>query len=267
MDNQNLDIVLNNWSAADYAKGNYILSEISKLFLKRIPIHVHDFLLDAGCGDGSFTTTIAHRVPYGRVLGLDRSKNMIDYANKHYKNEHTAFAIADIQEPIIYGPFDNILSFWCLHWTNLEKSLLNLYHVLRPKGKIYAVFSSGQQSTLFDVLNSLQFQNQYPDIAQNIIQAKARRENFAIQCRKILENLPFKNISFTVESSQVELPSIKIFENFIHGAPLFKDLPAEIYQDIVSRMTQFFSEYCKERHGNKLVFENMPYFLTITKEE
>lgn len=266
MDNNSLLAILNNWSATHYAKGNYILKEISNRFLQKIPVHSSHYLLDAGCGDGSFTAIIANLVPNGGVLGLDRSKAMIDYANKHYKNDHLHFDIGDIQESIIYGPFDNILSFWCLHWTNLEKSLSNLYQVLKPGGKIYAIFSSGKQSTLFEVLNSLQYQNEYPDIAQNVVQSKMRREHFSIGCKKSLENLSFKNISYVVEPCQVELPSMEIFENFIHGAPLFKDLSVNIYQDVVNRMVQFFWEYCKEKHGNKLVYETTPYFLTITKE-
>ncbi|HAT8335119.1 TPA: methyltransferase domain-containing protein [Legionella pneumophila subsp. pneumophila] len=266
MDNESLLAILNNWSATNYAKGNYILREISSKFLAKISIHSNDYLLDAGCGDGSFTQMLASLVPDGYVLGLDRSKTMIDYANKHCRSINVRFDIGDIQEPIIYGPFDNILSFWCLHWTDLEKSLSNLYHVLKPGGKICAIFSSGKQSTLFEVLNSLQFQNLYPDVAKNVVQSKMMRENYSVQCRRALDNLPFKSISFVVEHCQVELPDLGLFENFIHGAPLFKDLPGKMYQDIVNSMVQFFDDYCKKKYGGKWVYETTPYFLTITRE-
>lgn len=111
MDNESLLAILNNWSAINYAKGNYILREISGKFLSKISIHSHNYLLDAGCGDGSFTQIVASLAPDGYVLGLDRSKTMIDYANKHYRSINIRFDIGDIQEPIIYGPFDNIVSF------------------------------------------------------------------------------------------------------------------------------------------------------------
>lgn len=44
----------------------------------------NESVLDVGCGDGKITADFAAALPKGRVVGVDSSAQMIDYATRTY---------------------------------------------------------------------------------------------------------------------------------------------------------------------------------------
>ncbi len=44
----------------------------------------NESVLDVSCGDGKITADFAVALPKGRVVGVDSSAQMIDYANRTY---------------------------------------------------------------------------------------------------------------------------------------------------------------------------------------
>src|SRR3990167_9581132 len=67
------------WPADQYAIGAYIQHRLSDFALtdRRFQFRNNDILLDLGCGDGSYTATLAHKIPDGRVIGWDPNEKMI----------------------------------------------------------------------------------------------------------------------------------------------------------------------------------------------
>ncbi|XP_012064329.1 PREDICTED: uncharacterized protein LOC105627661 [Atta cephalotes] len=81
--------------------------------------------LDIGCGPGDITKDMILPAldPNAVVIGIDISKNMIDYANKKYSvPKKLEYDVLDIQIknlPTKYiSEFDFIFSFNSLHWCN-----------------------------------------------------------------------------------------------------------------------------------------------------
>lgn len=88
-------------------------------------------ILDIGCGPGdTLVTQIVNKLNKSltRVVGLDTSKRMIDFAIKKYQSELIRFYVFDIQnefsgpyeffEP---GSFDLVTSFYCFNWVRKER--------------------------------------------------------------------------------------------------------------------------------------------------
>lgn len=84
-------------------------------------------VLDFGCGEGSTTAFLAHRLPNARVLGIDQSKSGIDCAVSNYPRPNLAFRHEP--EPVVLHPgdFDLITCFEVLEhaedWQALASQL------------------------------------------------------------------------------------------------------------------------------------------------
>lgn len=96
----------------------------------------NETVLDLGCGDGVLTEQLSLFVPYGKVLGIDASINMIETA-KTINKSNLEFAHININEINFENEFDLIFSNAALHWVKNHKQLLkNTYKALKANGQI-----------------------------------------------------------------------------------------------------------------------------------
>jgi trans-aconitate 2-methyltransferase len=87
--------------------------------LGMLTLEGHERVLDVGCGDGRITAAVARRVPRGRVVGVDASERMVNFARSHFAtDEHPQlrFLRADGRDLPFHAEFDLVLSFNALHW-------------------------------------------------------------------------------------------------------------------------------------------------------
>ena len=105
----------------------------------RIPQKAVDRVLDVGCGPGNSTKVLAERLPGARVLGIDRSLEMIEVA----KEQHPAlqFMQWDASQDLEgLGPsFDVIFSNACIQWIPDHPALLGRFMDRLNPGGILAV--------------------------------------------------------------------------------------------------------------------------------
>ena len=105
----------------------------------RIPQKAVDRVLDVGCGPGNSTKVLAERLPGARVLGIDRSLEMIEVA----KEQHPAlqFIQWDASQDLEgLGPsFDVIFSNACIQWIPDHPALLGRFMDRLNPGGILAV--------------------------------------------------------------------------------------------------------------------------------
>jgi trans-aconitate 2-methyltransferase len=114
-----LFLVMHNWNPSDYEKSSsaqyrWAMDLVSRLDLKR-----DEKVLDIGCGGGRITVQLASHLPKGEVLGIDLSRDMIDFARGKYPVEtysNLAFQWGDASELDFNDKFDLVVSFACLHW-------------------------------------------------------------------------------------------------------------------------------------------------------
>ncbi|KAH7933692.1 hypothetical protein HPB49_015948 [Dermacentor silvarum] len=133
---------------------NWVLDFCQALF-RREPDETQQFL-DLGCGTGDFTREclLPRCLPCRRMVAVDLSTDMVDYAKSHWIHDALEFRKLDItvDEDVAdllgeYGAFDRVYSFHCLHWTlNAPTSLKNVARLLKPGGECLLVFHASLQA-------------------------------------------------------------------------------------------------------------------------
>ncbi len=127
-------------NADEYSKNSEIQLTLADKLLENYSFRETGKVLDIGCGDGRITSDIAKKLPRGTVTGVDASKNMIDYAKKHYPKNffpNLDFVLGKAENLSFSKKYDHIISFNCFHWVRPWKKTLKLFHdTLNPKGEI-----------------------------------------------------------------------------------------------------------------------------------
>ena len=128
------------WDAKDYLQHSEFQEQCAREVIAKLDLKGSEYILDIGCGDGRSTAEIARRLHQGRILGIDASAEMIQFANSCYPAEkypNLSFAVADAQALEYREEFDVIFSNAALHWiTDHRPVLKGIYQALRPGGKM-----------------------------------------------------------------------------------------------------------------------------------
>jgi len=95
-------------------------------------------VLDIGCGPGALTATLLERWPSADILGIDRSPEMIELAERWAVPDRLDFASADIRSWRPDEPVDLILSNACFHWIEDHAALLRRLASLLNDGGVLA---------------------------------------------------------------------------------------------------------------------------------
>ena len=253
------------WDPEQYAHGNYFQNEISNAFQKSFKVKPGGAILDIGCGDGQNTSTLAETLKHSQILGIDSSEEMIRYANQHWARRNLSFEVHNIEEFQCASVFDFILSFWCLHWTHIELSFPNIFHALKEGGRVYAVFSSFSDNSIFQVWHELAKQNRYRDLTDRYINPKYQHTKYFYRVLNILNQLPFKQVKLNLKTVTVSFPNVNYFKNLLLTMPFVKAIPAAIIEDFLAEMLQTFQNICQRKYGGKLYYETRPIFLGAIK--
>lgn len=108
-------------------------------------------ILDVGCGTGDFTRDhLLPRCPdVERIVAVDISQDMVEFAKKHFAHPKIRYDVFDISRHDMtefverYGQFDRVYSFFCLSWTNdQETALKNIEELLKPGGGCLLLFTA-----------------------------------------------------------------------------------------------------------------------------
>lgn len=111
-----------------------------KLIVHRLPLEGQEILLDAGCGDGFFTTLIANAHSELQVIALDNSRAYLEAATERIGSCPTSARISLVEGdvkalPNNIGDFDTI---WSAHsmqsYAQIPQVLREFHRVLRRHG-------------------------------------------------------------------------------------------------------------------------------------
>lgn len=254
-----IDVV---WTPEHYVNGNYFQHEVNKAFRKNFSVEPFGTILDIGCGDGQYSNLLAKTMKHAHFLGIDNSEDMIRHANQHWKRKNLSFEVHNIEEFHSTTAFDFALSFWCLHWTDIELSLPAVFNALKAGGRMYAVFSSSSDNSIMQTWRILAKQNRYTDLTAKYFKAN---KTYIHQVINILHNLPFKQIKLNVKTVNVYFPTIDCFKNLLLTMPFMKSFPEEIIEDFIEDMLLTFQTICQRKYEGKLYYETRPIFVEALK--
>ena len=135
------------WDAATYHRVATPHVGWGERILARTPLRGDELVVDAGCGSGRLTAGLLERLPRGRVVGVDRSANMLREAQARLTptfGDRVAFVRADLRTLALRPRADRIVSSAAFHWvTDHERLFAALFACLRPGGWLIAQCGGG----------------------------------------------------------------------------------------------------------------------------
>jgi ubiquinone/menaquinone biosynthesis C-methylase UbiE len=152
--------------------------------LKLLELGKKDKLIDLGCGQGILSRHLPKETEY---IGIDLSKDLIRRAQHYNKRPKTSFLCRDAAEPLPFqiNTFSHAAFILSLqNMENGEKAVGNLFHCLKPGGKILLVLNHPcfriprQSSWQTDEENKIQYRriNRYFSFQKIPIQTHPSRE-------------------------------------------------------------------------------------------
>ena len=253
------------WDPEPYKRGNYFQNEVSDAFRKQLMIKPYGSILDIGCGDGQYTNLVLDTIKLGHIHGIDSSAEMIEHAKENWTNEKLSFEVCKIEDFHSPMTFDFALSFWCLHWTNIELSFPNIFHALKNGGRMYAVLSSFSDNSMLQTWHELAKQNRYKELKDRYGNLNKAYDNFFFRIFNALNQLPFKQIKLNINTTRVYFPNIDYFKNLILTMPFIKTFPEERIDNLIDDMLNAFQNMCQRKYGGTLYYETRPIFIEAIK--
>jgi trans-aconitate 2-methyltransferase len=148
------------WNAKDYRDNSSIQQEWARELIARLELKGDEKVLDIGCGDGKITAEIAGKLPYGSIVGVDNSKEMIDLANSCFQNgthKNISFKLGDAKKLNFDDEFDIVFSNATLHWiTDHTPVLEGIKKALKIHGKsLLQMGGKGNAGEIIDEFDSV----------------------------------------------------------------------------------------------------------------
>jgi ubiquinone/menaquinone biosynthesis C-methylase UbiE len=98
-------------------------------------------VLDVGTGPGLLLVELATRRPDIRLIGIDRSDDMVAHAQRNTRDlgDLVSAQVGDVADlPIPDDSVDTVVTSASIrHWNDLGAAILELARVLRPGGQLY----------------------------------------------------------------------------------------------------------------------------------
>lgn len=159
------------WNAEDYAANSSAQELWANELIEKLDLQGNEHLLDIGCGDGKITCSMAGKVVNGKVVGIDRSENMIRLAAKKFDLPNLSFLTMDATAISLKEKFDVSFSNAALHWVKNHKSVLKqLKRHLTPNAKIlFQMGGHGNAEDIFRVIEQITTSENWNHYFENFI--------------------------------------------------------------------------------------------------
>lgn len=134
------------WNAESYHRVSAPQTSWGERVLARLTLAGDERVLDAGCGSGRLTASLAQRLPRGRVVALDQSWNMLQVARTNLRptfGARVGFVQAALPAIPVHG-VDVVFSTATFHWVRDHDALFAaVFAALAPGGRLHAQCGGG----------------------------------------------------------------------------------------------------------------------------
>jgi trans-aconitate 2-methyltransferase len=135
------------WNAEAYDRLADPQREWGRTVMDRLQLQGDETVLDAGCGAGGLTAELLERLPHGRVIAIDASRQMVSRARALLEprfGDRVELQVGDLAELPFDGVADAIFSSAVFHHIQDHEALFaGLYRALVPGGRLAAQCGGG----------------------------------------------------------------------------------------------------------------------------
>ncbi|MEZ5291945.1 MAG: methyltransferase domain-containing protein [Vicinamibacterales bacterium] len=135
------------WNADAYHRVSSPQTTWGEKVLARLALAGDERAIDAGCGSGRLTASLAARLPNGHVLAIDRSANMLAVARTNLRpvfGRRVSYVRAALPLVPVQGWADVVFSTATFHWIDDHAALFaHLFAALAPGGRLHAQCGGG----------------------------------------------------------------------------------------------------------------------------
>lgn len=135
------------WNAEAYHRVSEPQTSWGERVLARLALDGRERVLDAGCGSGRLTASLAARLPHGRVIALDQSWNMLQVARTNLRpayGSRIVFVQAALPAIPLVRAVDVVFSTATFHWVHDHGALFaNAFAALVSGGRLHAQCGGG----------------------------------------------------------------------------------------------------------------------------
>ncbi|KYN20793.1 PREDICTED: juvenile hormone acid O-methyltransferase-like [Trachymyrmex cornetzi] len=233
--------------------------------------------LDIGSGPGNITKELLlPTLPHdAEVVGVDVSETMVNYANQKYSDEkRLSFDILDIETSELPSDqieqYDNVVSFYCLHWCNdIWRALENIYKLLRPNGKALMMFigyHSGFEAYLH--LKQCPRYQSYLQDARRYVPYFQRRmcKDIRASLRKMLGDVGFEILHCSKREKSYHY-SKQSLKNHVYAVnPFIKRIPDDMKGEFIDNLLNeimIHNALIPLKSKNSQEYLILPYYLLI----
>src|SRR5882672_8755879 len=221
------------WNASVYHRVSDPQFEWGLKVLNRLQLQGDEMVLDAGCGTGRLTAELLRRLPRGRVVALDVSRNMLRTAEELLRPEfgnRVTFLSADVgnllsEHPAVTNSFDGIFSTATFHWVlDHDRLFHNLFHALRPGAWLHA--QCGGDGNLARLLQRFRVLADSPGLRPFLAEARSPW-TYAndLETSERLRRIGFVDVETGLEPAPAFFDSANAYREFVESVILRSYLP------------------------------------------
>jgi trans-aconitate 2-methyltransferase len=232
------------WNSAAYHCLSGPQVSWGKKVLARLQLRGDESVLDAGCGTGRLTAELLESLPYGRVVGVDLSQNMLNSAREHLTQfgSRVSLVACDLLHFPFQRAFDGIVSTAAFHWVlDHDQLFANLCRALVPAGWLEAQCGGGPNiQRLRKRADALAATSAFRSFLAGF------REPWLFQnpdgAAETLRRAGFVNVETSVEPAPTVLDDAQHYSEFVRNIilhPHLKNLPTEEHRaEFMARLTE-----------------------------
>lgn len=204
------------------------------------PLDGNESVLDIGCGDGKVTAYLAGHLSSGKIIGIDFSDNMILFANRQFVSaglSNITFAVGDISQVAYQEEFDEVVSFFCLHWLKDQKNALErIYSSLKPNGKVLLTVPSKEKEDFLEMVYGLAKTEKWSPLFKGSINTRVLCT--ADEYAQLMRSAGFANVKVEIKTIETVF-SYAMLRDWLHYLLKYLDEEeqAEFLSDLVAIVT------------------------------